>query len=745
MEKPKALIIFYHHLRTNIIFMSKRTLIVSNRLPVTVHEDEGEFSFKPSAGGLATGLSSVYKQGENLWLGWPGIYDVVESQKTEVAQKLKNDNMAPVYLTPEDIEDYYEGFSNKTLWPLFHYFTEFAIYDDYLWEAYVKVNEKFRNEILKHASDGDVIWIHDYQLLLLPSMVREKLPNATIGFFQHIPFPSYEIFRLLPWREQILEGMLGSDLLGFHTYDDMRHFLSSANRVLGYGSTMGKIKINNRLIAVDAFPMGIDYEKFSNATHAPETIDKLKQYFQIFSSKKVMLSIDRLDYTKGIKQRLHAFDMFLEKYPQYQGKVTLILLVVPSRVQVDQYQHLKEEIDTMVGRINGKHSLLDWQPIHYFYRSFSFHDLSALYSCADVALITPLRDGMNLVCKEFIASKRDKRGVLILSEMAGAAKELSESILINPNDVNQLVDAMAQALEMPEAEQIARNEEMQHKVKRYNVHRWVEVFMEQLDEVKVEQEKLNMKLVTGKTADKIVNAYKSSKKRILFLDYDGTLKAFAADPKSVSPDEELLEILTNLTKDPQNKVVIISGRDKSTLHDWVSHLNLDIIAEHGVWLKESGKEWDMIDTLDQSWKDQIRHILELYVDRTPGSFIEDKDYSLVWHYRKADTDFGDLRARELLSNLNYLITNMDLQTMEGNKVIEIKSRVVNKGRAASKWLAKDNWDFVMALGDDVTDEDTFKAMPENAFSIKVGLTVSAALLNIRSTEEVRKLLKSLYS
>ncbi|MEM1137350.1 MAG: bifunctional alpha,alpha-trehalose-phosphate synthase (UDP-forming)/trehalose-phosphatase, partial [Bacteroidota bacterium] len=633
-----------------------------------------------------------------------------------------------------------EGFSNRTIWPLFHYFTEYTKYIAELWNAYVRVNQKFCDAILEHASDGDVLWIHDYQLLLVPSMLREKLPNATIGFFQHIPFPSFEIFRLLPWREEILEGMLGADLIGFHTYDDMRHFLSSVARILGHGSTMGQIRMNNRLVGVDSFPMGIDYEKFTKATHSPETIDKLKKYFQILSSQKVVLSIDRLDYTKGIKQRLEALDLFLQRYPQYIGKVSLILIVVPSRVKVDQYNQLKNEIDTIVGRLNGKYSRMDWNPIHYFYRSFSFHALSALYSSAEVALITPLRDGMNLVCKEYIASKLDKRGVLIISEMAGAAKELSEAILINPNDVNQIVEAMYQALEMPEEEQIARNEEMQSKLKRYNIHRWVEVFMQQLEKVKELQVGLNLRLVTGKTLDTITQNYQKADKRLFLLDYDGTLKQFAANQNAVKPYDDLLNLLNKLISDPKNKVVIISGRDKYTLEEWVGHLEIDLVAEHGVWLRKFGKGWATIEPLDQSWKEKIRSILDLYVDRTPGSFIEDKDYSLVWHYRKADIDFGELRARELLSNINYLIANMDLQTMEGNKVIEIKSRAVNKGKAASKWLTEQKYDFVFAIGDDVTDEDTFSALPQDSYTVKVGLTSSVARYNVKSPDEVREVL-----
>ncbi|MFT5619070.1 MAG: trehalose 6-phosphate synthase/phosphatase [Arenicella sp.] len=721
--------------------MARKTIIISNRLPVTVDKSDEVLNFTPSAGGLATGLGSIYKEGENVWLGWPGFTDFEEGEKDSIISELKKENMAPVFLTEEDVELYYEGFSNRTIWPLFHYFTQYTKYIPELWEAYKNANRKFADEVLKYASDGDIIWVHDYQLLLLPQMIREKLPNSTIGFFQHIPFPSYEIFRLLPWREELLTGMLGADLIGFHTYDDMRHFLSSVNRIVALGNSVGKIKVGNRLVAVDSFPMGIDYEKFENAAKSEETKKKITRYSSMIDPEKIILSIDRLDYSKGIMQRLKAFDIFLEKYPQYVGQVSMILIVVPSRTKVDQYQQLKSELDEWVGRLNGKYSRMEWTPLHYFYRSFSFNALSALYSKSEVALVTPLRDGMNLVCKEFIASKTDKKGVLILSEMAGAARELSEAILINPNDVNQIVEAMKTALEMPENEQIARIEEMQGKLKRYNIHRWVEVFMAQLDSIKIEQKGMNAKVINEEMTKKIVSHYQSAEKRVFFFDYDGTLRSFVKRPEDAKPDEEMKSLLLKLAENKQNKVVVISGRDRHTLQEWLGHLPIDMIAEHGVWSKKIGKEWKKVDNIDADWKVRIQPMVELYVDRTPGSFIEQKDYSLVWHYRKADPDFGAMRARELLSNINYLIANEDLQTMEGDKVIEIKHRDVNKGKASKKWLGKDKYDFIFAIGDDVTDEDTFHAMPKDAYTVKVGLAPSEAKFNMKSTDEVREIIK----
>src|SRR5690606_108174 len=322
--------------------------------------------------------------------------------------------------------------------------------------AYVKANQEFCNELLKIANPTDTIWIHDYQLLLLPKMVREKLPDVRIGFFQHIPFPSYEVFRMLPWRKEILFGMLGSDLIGFHTYDDMRHFLSSVSRLAGISNERGRIERDKRIIEVDAFPMGIDYEKYTNSAASPQTIEKEIRYRTSLGDQKLVLSIDRLDYSKGIPQRLRAFEIFLQQYPEYQTKVSLIMIVVPSRDSVEQYQELKEEVDLLVGRINGKYGRLNWTPVHYFYRSFPLEALSAFYRMAHVALVTPMRDGMNLVCKEYIASRLDQRGVLILSEMAGASKELSDAILINPNNINRIVTAIHQALTMPEEEQEKR-------------------------------------------------------------------------------------------------------------------------------------------------------------------------------------------------------------------------------------------------------------------------------------------------
>ena len=722
-----------------------KTIIVSNRLPVKVKKNEEKLVFTPSEGGLATGLGSIYKTDNNIWIGWPGLY-FEEQEIREVKRELAKENMSPVFLSEVDIEKFYEGFSNSTLWPLFHYFPNYTVFQDDFWQSYVEVNRLYCKEVMRYAKAGDVIWIHDYQLLLLPQMIRQALPDATIGFFQHIPFPSNEIFRIIPWREELIRGMMGADLIGFHTFDDMRHFLSSASRILGIDNKMGQLLIKDRLVAVDSFPMGIDYEKFATAAVSKETTEKVESYKRNLGNQSLVLSIDRLDYSKGIPERLYAFDLFLKENPEYQGTVSLILLVVPSRDNVPLYKKLKTQIDELVGNINGKYGKMNWTPIYYFYRSLPFHFLSALYTMSDIALVTPLRDGMNLVCKEYIASRTAKTGVLILSEMAGAAKELSDAIIVNPYDIHEIVNALKTALAMPVEEQVKHNDELQNILQRYNIHNWVEMFMSRLKDVKEKQTELAVRHLNPKLQKQLVQEYKKAEKRILFLDYDGTLVPFSKDPRKASPDAELYNILEMLAEDPKNKVVIISGRDKDTLDDWFGRLNLDIIAEHGVWIKEGRPMWSLSDYITDEWKEQIRSILEMFVARTPGSFIETKAYSMVWHYRKADPGLGELRSRELINHLQYLTTNSQIKVLEGNKVIEVKNSDINKGKVALRWL-QNGYDFILAAGDDYTDEDMFTVMPDSAYTIKVGFSPSLAKYNVQSCadecKDMRELLKAL--
>lgn len=732
-----------------------RLLVVSNRLPFTVVEEEGCLKFKESAGGLVSGLSAYLDSlngpslsaAKYVWVGWPGIsIDDKMKQKKLKEKALSEFGAYPVFLSEMEMENFYHGFCNKTIWPLFHYFSSYAIYKEDYWACYKQVNETFCDAVMEILKPDDVVWIHDYHLMLLPMLLRKRMPGAQIGFFLHIPFPSYEIFMLLPrkWREEILKGILGADLVGFHTYDYTQHFLRCALRILGHEHTMGRIMTANRTIKIDTFPMGIDFNRFHSAAQESEEVraemDKLKGALSGF---RVILSVDRLDYSKGIINRLQGFELFLEKNPSYQKKVVFLLAVVPSRLDVEHYEELKKQIDETVGKINGRFGTVGWAPIVYQYTFLPFHQLVALYAIADVALITSLRDGMNLVAKEYIATRTKGTGVLILSEMAGAARELGEAIIINPNDREEIAAALVEALEMPQEEQAGRNQSMQNRLKRYDVIRWAEDFIQALISVRDEQKRLEARLLSPRIKEQLIKDFHAANRRLLFLDYDGTLVPFAAQPQQARPSNEALEVLRKFSKYQDTDTVLISGRDRRTLENWFGGLGVGLVAEHGAWIKETAGEWNLIKPLMSDWKAYLLPILETFCLRLPGSFIEEKEFSIVWHYRMAEPELASMRAKELVDDLVNLTANIDVQVLQGNKVVEVRSAGINKGAAALHWISKGEFDFILAIGDDWTDEDLFKILPETAYSIKVGMTQSYARFNLNSHSEVIELLKKM--
>jgi trehalose 6-phosphate synthase/phosphatase len=722
--------------------MSK-TIIVSNRLPVKISDHNKNPKVSPSEGGLATGMGSIYRNGENIWIGWPGLeIEDAEAQK-KVTNKLKDLSLVPVFLNDEEIKRFYEGFSNEVLWPVFHYLSTYAVYDRANWLMYRKVNEKFRDIILQHIQPGDVLWIHDYQLLLLAGMVREVLPDICIAFFQHIPFPSQELFRLIPWREEILKGMLGADMIGFHTFDDARHFISSCTNLLPVHNTASMLRISDRAVIAEPFPMGIDNEKFVKLSDSPKVKTHIRHFRENFKEQKLILSIDRLDYSKGIIQRLTAISSFLEKHSEFIEKITFYMIVVPSRDNVPQYKELKDEIDRLVGNINARYRTFNWHPIAYFYHGYSIEIISALYNVADICLVTPMRDGMNLVSKEYVASRIHNTGVLILSEMAGASKELFDAIIVNPNSHESISNALLEALTMSKEEEKQRMTAMRQMVFKFNIHHWVEIFMKRLEEVKQIQQSMKAKLVKNAIRQKIVKEYSVATRRLIILDYDGTLVGFQKQIDKAFPDPALYTLLDQLSMDPSNRLVIVSGRKYQTLEKWFGHKNYELVAEHGVWRKLLHKEWLQRPGLSNRWKGEVNQIMESFSDRTPGAFVEEKSYSLVWHYRNVQEGLGAMRANELMDNLRYHLSSDSLQLLDGDKVIEVKNSEVNKGKATMEILHGREYDYILAIGDDHTDEDIFKALPNSAISIKVGSNVSAAQYYVNGFQDVRSLLESL--
>jgi len=729
-------------------------IIVSNRLPVTVVQEGDAMTFKESSGGLVSGLSayldslksSSFAKSDYTWLGWPGTSIDKKFNNKVRSELLAKFQAYPVFLTEQEMDKFYLGFCNKTIWPLFHYFPSYVTYDDDYWIRYRSVNEMFCNAVLEITKPDDVIWVHDYHLMLLPGLLRDKMPGLSIGYFHHIPFPSFELFRQLPGkcRFELLNGLLGADLIGFHTQEYTQYFLRCVLRILGYEHDMGLINMTNHVAKADTFPMGIDYAKFNEAGTAPGVKEQEEELKSELAKYRVVLSIDRLDYTKGVVNRLRGYELFLEKNPDYRKKVVLVLILVPSRIGVDSYQNMKKQIDELVGKINGKFGDIDWTPIIYQYKFLPFEPLLALYRTGDICLVTPLRDGMNLVAKEYVASRSDLKGILILSEMAGAAKEMGEAIIINPNSVEELTAALKQALDMTEEEQTHRNQAMQNRLQRYDVVRWATDFIDELRSIKkMQAERFYAKLINPEIKNHLLDDFKKAQRKLIFLDYDGTIVPFTVDPRKAKPTNEILTTLGQISSKEDIDLIIVSGRDRATLTDWLGKLNIGLVAEHGVWIKEPENDWQMIKPMLGDWKAKILPILITYADRLPGSFVEEKEFSVVWHYRGADPELGALRAKELMDELVEYTANMDVQVLQGSKVIEVRNAGVNKGVAAMHFLTARDHDFIMAIGDDWTDEELFKALPPRSYTIRVGVVSSYALYNLRDYMEVRRLLEQL--
>ncbi len=724
----------------------RRLLLVSNRLPVTAEKKRHRLQFTKSSGGLATGLDSFYHFYDSAWIGWPGIAKekLTETDTEQLNEHLRQNRCEPVMLQSSEIDHFYSGFSNKTIWPLFHYFPQNATYEQHQWHSYIKVNKLFRDAVLKVYKDGDLIWIHDYQLMLLPDLIRTAVPDATIGFFLHIPFPSLELFRLLPWRKEILDGMLGSDLIGFHTYEYIRHFLDCTRRLLGLEHLFNRINYKSRLIQTDVFPMGIEYDKFASVKQQPEIQNEIEKIRKNIGNNKLILSVDRLDYTKGIIQRLEAYDLFLDTNPSFREKVTMILVEVPSRTAVDSYQLLKVKTDEIIGRINGKHGTIGWAPILNLYRSLPFHTLAALYTASDVAVITPLRDGMNLVAKEYVATKTDSEGVLILSELAGAAREMGEALIVNPNSIEDIAQAIKASLIMDKDEKLMRIKKLQERLRRYDITKWAVDFTSKLMHMGEIYDKLKLNSFTEEARTDLILRYRNAYSRLLMLDYDGTLVPFQEKPELAVIDDDLIRILSSIDIEGTT-IAIVSGRDRFFLEKQFNAFPVTLFAEHGIWVKYPDTQWHTVDSLRNDWKDGVRPILDLYVDRTPGAFLEEKEFSLAWHYRNADPELASQRVLELKDALIQMISNLNLGVMDGNKVLEIKNAGIGKGQAARIMLSKRNWEFVLAAGDDITDEDLFAALPPETFSLKVGLRPSKARFNLKTYQALRELLSELHN
>ncbi len=701
-------------------------VIASNRLPVRLTVGGGKFDVQPSSGGLASALGAM--RGDAAWIGWPGTV-VSTSLRDKVEKRLAEDNLYPVFLSRAEEEDFYGRVCNDTLWPLFHYFTGQLRITPEAWDRYVEVNQRFTDVILEHCEPDARVWVHDFHLMLVPAMLRRRSPGLSIGFFLHIPFPSSEVYRLLPAREQLLRGVLGADYISFQVGDYARHFRSSCLRMLGLDSSPDWLELDGRRIGIGVDPIGIDVEGFRELLADPETGRLLEGLEQQYEGRKLVLGVERLDYTKGIPQKLHAFERFLEEDPERALTTTMIQVLVPSRLESPEYIAQRNEIELLISRINGRFGQPGTTPVEYLHRDVSKPGLVALYRRADVMMVTALRDGMNLVAQEFVLCQAEPglpsrwRGALLLSEFAGSAQVLPGALLVNPWDVDGVVEHLATALELPARERQRRLETMAKRVEALDSRRWAEGYLGRLGRYSRRMTRRGRPPTVDETVEeRISRRFARARARTIILDYDGTLRELEVHPDLASPTPEIRGLLRELAALPQTDVHIVSGRRRRNLEQWFGRLPIHLCAEHGYMARAPGGDWTTLVDLDLTWLRPIERLLRKVAADVPGSHVERKSCSVAWHYRQAEREYGAWRAHELLNDLGQHLAGAPAEILLGHQLVEVRARGVDKGVYVKSLFpdGKESTHFVMGLGDDRTDHDLLDALPSGSVAGHVG-------------------------
>lgn len=737
-----------------------RLIMVSNRLPISFQRNEttGEWSFSMSSGGLVTALNGIRDEVPFIWIGWLG-QEIAHEEQNKVREKLAQEfNCVPVFLSKEIASRYYNDFSNDILWPIFHYVPlplfragSEKKFDFRLWDAYKLANKRFAQAVNQVYREGDYVWVHDYHLMMLPSLLRKRHPKCKIGWFLHTPFPSAEMYRMLPVGKQILEGLLGADLLGFHTYDYARHFLSACARIPGASSSPKGIEWEDQFSAVGVFPIGIDPDHFEDLLASEITQNRIKELSAKFEGCKIIIGVDRMDYIKGIPHKMLAMERFLSMFPERRENVILIQIAVPSRTGVQEYQHLAASVNEMVGRINGRFGTLQHSPVHYIHRSVTPHELVALYNIADVCLVTSIRDGMNLVSHEYVMCqsrpcdlRREGPGVLILSEFAGSAQSLSGAIRVNPWNTSDMASALEYALNLPLMEREYRQTKLYRYVKTHTASFWGKSFLSDL-EYTVSQPSTSKKLVKLPVMD-VISAYSRSRKRIIVLDYESTLLEEAHQLSTLAPPKPFVKrIIESLAADKKNTILLVSAHDRGVVSSWLNDRRIGVVAESGYYYRlPHATEWQMMaEDTDPSWKKVVRPIMQYFKERTPGSYIEAKESSLTWHYGDTDPIFGPMQARDMQVNLEDVLCDLPLEVMQGTNRVEVRLQGITKTviledmfkqflqpmSAASspvRYETKPNAqetktqqvDFVFCAGNGMEDEDLFTFFREHQEAAK---------------------------
>ena len=729
--------------------------IVSNRLPVTLRRE----GFRRSAGGLVSALQGVRFDGyEARWLGWPGR-DVPVQRRSDVGKVMRAEHgCVPVFIPDALADDHYEGFSNSSVWPLLHSMPTYFQYRARWWQAYQEVNRLFAESVLDDAREGDVVWVHDYQLMLLPGLLKRVMPGLRVGFFLHTPFPSSEIFRCHPNREALLEGMLGADLVGFHTFGYLRHFRASVLRLLGVESEMTAVRYDAHTCSMGVYPIGINAGRFEQEIRADGFATRRAAAAASYAGKRVVLSVERLDYTKGIVRRLDSIELLLSRMtPAQRDMVRFVFVSVPTRERIDGYRKLRRTVEHRVGRMNGQYGTLNGAPIHFLHQSVAFEELCALYSVADVAVVTPLVDGMNLVAKEYVAcqsvgaddggSERHggSPGVLVLSEFAGAAQEFPDALIVNPYDVPGVADAIDRALSMPADERLRRMRPMRERVYWHDAAAWAGTFVSDLTS-RTPHRQIGVEGLTAE-AGRFRDALEGGRRVAMFLDYDGTLREIVRQPSAATPTPDILALLDRMREAPGLDVTVISGRTATDLARFLGdRQGLGLVCEHGAQTRAAGcHDWASCDEhLDLAWKEEVCRILRIYQHSTPGTHIEFKRTGLVWHYRQADLEFGKWKAKQLVDELSIVAANNPIQVRHGRKIVEVASAHVNKGAAVLRMLAGRDYDLVLLAGDDTTDESMFQlaASDRRMITVRIGEGETSAQYRLPTPQAFRSFVLS---
>lgn len=729
--------------------MQNKLILVSNRLPVQF--DPVTKEFRPSDGGLVQALSGVKLEGGTVWMGSVQEHDDATGY---------SEGLHPVPIEADLYEKYYSGMANDVLWPLFHYELDYVRFDWDIWEAYCAVNRLFAEEIAKIAVSGDSVWIHDYHFFMLAHYLRELRDDLKIGFFLHIPFPSSEIYRTLPVREKILASLIECDLVGFHDYSYLRHFVQSIHQVLGLDSDMLKLERITRTTEFGVFPVSIDTAKFTKGASKPGVQQRVRELKKHGNSRQLILGVDRLDYIKGIDLKLRIFHDALERFPELRNRVTLLQIAVPSRTEVPEYIKTRNEVEQLVGMINGKFATATYTPVKYLFNSVNFEELLALYRHANILFVTSKRDGMNLVALEYIATQ-DQRdpGVVVLSEFAGAASNLSHVTLVNPWNISESAERLAAVLALSVDARRERHAPVLKYLNKYDATNWAASFMKRLSAHSIEVQSTTVISAVKKPASTGPGGHnlpqelsdRVAGKRKILLDYDGTLVPIRDKPELAVLPAAILKKIRGWQKLENVELIIVSGRDPEFLMTQFAGLEISMAAEHGARFFDHRKgNWTTLARMNKKreWYDPARQIMQDYTFRVPDSFIERKTFGVAWHFRKSPANFAEYQSRRLVEDLEWSLLRLPVSILRGKKVVEVRMLEASKG-AFVNWyrsnhdLGKKRDYIFIALGDDRTDEELFEAVRSDGVTIKVGMEATHAAYRLREQSEVLPFLEQL--